>query len=61
MTTTLVMNGKLSLVIRPENELEKVALIKLLEKEVTVELSDKVQILDGNYLDSIIISQKTTI
>jgi hypothetical protein len=61
MTTTLVMNGKLSLVVRPENELEKVALIKLLEKEVTVELSDKIQILDGNYLDCIIISQKTTI
>ena len=60
MTTTLVMNGKLSLVIRPDNELEKVALIKLLEKEVTVELSDKVQILDTNYVDCIIISQKTT-
>lgn len=60
MTTTMVMNGKLSLVIRPDNELEKVALIKLLEKEVTVELSDKIQILDGNYLDCIIISQKTT-
>lgn len=60
MTTTMVMNGKLSLVIRPDNELEKVALIKLLEKEVTVELSDKVQILDTNYVDCIIISQKTT-
>ena len=56
MKCTFIQNGKLSLALTPETEIEKLLLQNLFSAPVTTQLHDKLQILDKSIADTVVIS-----
>ena len=59
MKTTFIANGKLSIVLTPETEIEKLLLEDLFSKQsVETYCFQNAQIIDKNVADSVVISAK---
>lgn len=58
MKIVTTINGKISLTVSPETELEKQILSELFKGEVTCTMQEKLQILDKALLDSVTITPK---
>lgn len=56
MKITTIVNGRISLAISPESEIEKQILNELFKGPVDVQIMDKVQILNNALVDSVLIS-----
>jgi len=59
MKTTFIQNGKLSLALTPETEIEKQLLAELFKGQVDNQIHEKLQVLDKALVDSVVISPKT--
>lgn len=62
MKVTIVSNGVISLVIQPETEIEKLQLKQIFAGPIEGTMSDTLQILGKNIVDSVVITpvQKPT-
>jgi hypothetical protein len=61
MKTTFIQNGKLSLAITPETEIEKQLLAELFKSPVDSQIHEKLQVLDKALVDSVVITTKIAI
>jgi len=61
MKITTIINGRTSLCITPETEIEKQILAELFKGEVVCTMQEKLQILDKALVDSVVISPSVNI
>lgn len=50
------INGKISIVLIPENDMEKMILEEIAKNPVEIFFHKKVQVIDKEYMDSVVIS-----
>lgn len=56
MKTHLIKNGSISLILTPENEIERLLLDELFRTPVDVQAVEKIQVLNTALVDSILIT-----
>ena len=56
MKVTLVKNGSIKLIVTPQDAIEKVFLEELAKNPVQIKVPDRLEVVDVNLTDSIIIS-----
>lgn len=60
MKCTWIVNGRLSLTITPETDIEKSLVAELFKMPVETKIEEKLQVLNIALVDSVVITQKQT-
>lgn len=56
MTTLVIINGEIKLLVQPGNDIERELLKELFKGPVQAVIPDRIEVLGKNYTDSVIIS-----